>query len=173
MNLWQLSFTGRELRSSGLNLLESARFISQLLHENKGKEEWAPIHFAPVWHWLWTTPLGKCFWTFLVKNTLWWAEILGDLWDPERYAVCADVILGSHSRGRTSRVYTTSCLQGVSQTAIAVIGVLTSNLHLRFSPYSKSLFFFGGRPFKGLLISQISMNFGRVHELQSPSALLP
>lgn len=45
---------------------------------------------------LWTAPLGKCFWTFLVKNTLWWAEILGDPWDPKRLAVCADVILGAH-----------------------------------------------------------------------------
>lgn len=34
-------------------------------------------------------------------------------------------------------------------------------------------FLFWGRPPKGLLSSQIAMNFGSIHELQSPSALLP
>lgn len=55
---------------------------------------------------------------------------------------------------------------------IAVIGVLTSNLNLRFNHYPKCLYSFGADLSKGFLF-QIAMNFGSVHELQSPSALLP
>lgn len=39
-----------------------------LLHENKSRKEGAPIHLAPP---------GECFWSFPVKNTVWWAESSG------------------------------------------------------------------------------------------------
>lgn len=112
------------------------------------------------------SPSWEMLWTFLVQNALWWAETSGDLWDPRRHAVCADETLGSHSWGR---VYITQCFQGISHTAIAVISVLTSNLNLRFNLYVKWLSFLGADLSRGFSC-HIAMNFGSIHELQSPSA---